>query len=146
MTYEEELRARLDAVRPAPEPKQSHTVDVSAQEQKMFDELASEFEFSRYDLDESDILRTLKTLDILERYHDVFRHKRALRLFYTLSRIEVVTPKKLHAFSGLPAAEFKAVIQAMARYRLVFKNETGELELTMDGKSLASRIGLDIFL
>lgn len=146
MTYEEELRAKLDAVRTLSSADNSNTVNTLTQEQKLLAELSDEFEFTRYDLDESDILRTLKILDILERHQEVFRYKSALKLFYTLARIEVIMPKNLHAFSRLPVAEFKTIIQAMVRQKLLFQNAGGELELTLDGKSLAARIGLDIFL
>jgi len=146
MSYQDELLAKLAAAHADDPVDDGNIVDTQTQEEKILDELDGEFEFVRYDLDESDILRTLKIHDILESYHEGFGHKSALRLFYTLARIDVITPKSLHAFSRLPVAEFKAIIQAMARHRLLFKNENGELELTMDGKSLAARIGLDIFL
>jgi hypothetical protein len=115
-------------------------------EQKILNELDGEFAFARYDLDESDILRTLKILDILRRYGDVFRRDGALRLFYTLARVEVILPKNLHAFSRLTAENFKGIIREFAQHKLLLQNENGELELTLDGKSLAARMGLDIYM
>lgn len=146
MSYQDELLAKLAAAHAADPLEDGTAVDAQSQEEKILEELDGEFEFTRYDLDESDILRTLKIMDILEQYHEVFRHKSALKLFYTLARVDVITPKHLHAFSRLGTKEFKTVIQAMARYKLLFKNENGELELTLEGKHLAARIGLDIFL
>jgi len=146
MSYQDELLAKLAAAHAADPVDTGTAVDTESQEEKILSELDEAFEFSRYDLDESDILRTLKILNILEPYQEVFRHKGALKLFYTLARVDVVTPKRLHSFSCLGVSAFKTIIQAMAKNRLLFQNGTGELELTMDGKSLAARIGLDIFL
>ncbi len=145
MSYEEELRAKLDAVRPLSDTPDDNIVDVESRERQLFDELEEEFEFASYDLEESDVLRTLKILQILEGYGEAFRHQEALKIFYTLARIDIVTPKNLLAFSRIPTAEFKAIIQAMGKKGLLFINEDGELELTMEGKSLASRIGVDIY-
>jgi hypothetical protein len=144
MSYEEELRAKLDAVRPVEE-SDEHTIDVASRERQLFDELEGEFEFSSYDLEESDVLRTMKIVEILAGYNEVFAHKDALKLFYTLARIDIVTPKNLLGFMKIPTARFKTVVQAMAKHKLVFINDDGELELTLDGKSLASRIGIDIY-
>ena len=146
MSYQDELLAKLAAVHAADPVDNGTIVDTQTQEEKLLEELSGEFEFSRYDLDESDILRTLKILNILEPYQEAFRYKSALKLFYTMARVDVITPRNLHAFSRLPVSEFKTVIQSMAKHKLLFQNDNGELELTMDGKSLAARIGLDIFL
>ena len=145
MSYQDELLAKLAAAHAATPVDKSIAVDTKTQEDKLLEELNGEFEFVRYDLDESDILRTLKILHILGTYQDVFRHKSALKLFYTLARVDVITPKRLHAFSRLNVSEFKTIIQAMAKSRLLLQNENGELELTMDGKSLAARIGLESY-
>lgn len=146
MSYQDELLAKLAAAHAANPVDKGTIIDAQTQEEKLLKELSGEFEFTRYDLDESDILRTLKILDILERYQEVFRYKSALRLFYTLARVDVIMPKNLHTFLKLPVSEFKTIIQMMAKNKLLFQNENGELELTMDGKSLAARIGLDIYL
>ena len=145
MSYEEELRAKLDAVRPLSDTPDDNIVDVETRERQLFDELVSEFEFACYDLEESDLLRTLKIMKILEGYGNAFSHKSALKLFYTLARIDIVTPKNLLAFMKMPTSEFKVIIQQMGKKGLLFINEDGELELTMEGKSLASRIGVDIY-
>lgn len=145
MGYQEELQARLDAVRPREE-QEVHRVDASVQEKKILHELEREFEFARYDLDESDILRTLKILDILQRYQEVFHYKNALKLFYVLCRVGAIRAKNLHMYMKLPADEFKAIIQALAKNNLVLINESKELELSQDGQSLASRIGIELFL
>ena len=145
MTYEEELRAKLDAVRPIDEVP-LNVVTTKSQEEKILDELKSEFLFGQYDLDESDILRTLKILDILKSYEQVFKHKDALKVFYILCRVDVITARNLHHFCQLELSSFKTIINAMARNKLLKKNQSQELELTLEGKSLAERMGIDIFL
>jgi len=146
MGYQEELRAKLDAVHLGEDVKKASIVDISAQEKKILDELDGEFEFGRYDLDESDIFRTLKILDILQNYQEVFQNKNALKLFYVLCRVDAITVKNLHNYMKLPSVEFKEIINKMAKNRLIAINECKELELTLDGQSLASRIGINIFL
>lgn len=145
MNYEEELREKLDAVRPVISDDQANVVDVDSHEQKILEELDHELCFGQYDLDESDILRTLKILDILKTYDDVFKHKDALKVFYVLCRIDVITTKNLHHYCKLDLSLFKAIITSMAQSRLVMRNDCQELELTSEGKSLAERMGVDIF-
>ena len=145
MNYEEELREKLDAVRPVTFDNQASVVDVDTHEQKILLELDDELSFGQYDLDESDILRTLKILDILQSYDDVFRHKNALKVFYILCRIDAITAKNLHNYCKLEVSLFKAIITSMARSKLLQRNSSEELELTQEGKSLAERMGMDIF-
>jgi len=145
MTYDEELRARLDAVRPQEEELAANIATINTQEEKILRELDGEFSFGQYDLDESDILRTLKILDILQSYNEVFKQKNALRIFYILCRIDVITVKNLHQYCQLDVTLFKSILNTMARSKLVVKNSSNELELTLEGKSLAERIGVDIF-
>jgi hypothetical protein len=146
MNYQEELQAKLDAVRAHDNDTQREALDFDAQEKKLLDELALDLELSQYDLQESDVFRALKIDEILAGYGSAFSHKGALKLFYTLCRMDVITAKKLLTFSLLDLQTFKQIINGFAKEGLVFKNETSELELTMDGKSLASRIGVDIFI
>lgn len=146
MNYEEELREKLDAVRAmASDEDLPNIVDVNSHEQKILKELDNELSFGQYDLDESDILRTLKILDILQSYDDVFRHKSALKVFYILCRIDVITTKNLYNYCKLEVSLFKAIISSMARSKLLMRNSSEELELTSEGKSLAERMGMDIF-
>ncbi|MDH5464101.1 MAG: hypothetical protein OEW60_00650 [Thiovulaceae bacterium] len=146
MDYQKELSAKLNAVRPTEEKEVASVVDTNTLETKILDELDQDFEFGQYDLDESDILRTLKILDILNHYGKLFEFKNALKVFYILCRLDVITAQHLLSYSKLPLAEFKQIINHMAHYKLVFKNESNELELTLEGKSLASRIGVDLYI
>ena len=145
MDYQEELRAKLDAIHNKKADSDRIAVDFDTQEQRILDELSIELEVSQYDLQESDILRAIKIDEILAGFGQAFSHKSSLRLFYTLCRIDVIEAKKLLIFSKLDIKSFKQIINGFAKEGLVFKNDTSELELTMDGKSLASRIGMDIF-
>lgn len=145
MTYEEELRAKLDAVNVVNEPPLK-IVTTETREEKILDELNEELFFGQYDLDESDVLRTLKILDVLKSYGALFKHEDALKVFYILCRIDAISARKLYQFCQLDVAIFKKIINTMAHYQLVMKNENQELELTLEGKSLAERIGIDIFL
>ncbi len=145
MDYQEELRAKLDAIHAQTKEEERVAVDFDTQEQRILNELAEELEFSQYDLQESDILRALKIEEILSKYGQAFHHKSALKLFYIICRMDVIAAKKLLKFSMLDVATFKKIVNGFAKAGLLFKNETKELELTMEGKSLATRIGIDIY-
>lgn len=143
--YEEEIRAKIDAANRIQISDNAVRVDMHIQEQRILSELESEFEFGRYDLQESDILRTLKIMDILETYPEVFKYKNALRIFYILARIDIILFEKLQACCDLSRVECKTITKAMHRHGLVEKHDNGEIELSLNGKSLASQIGADIF-
>lgn len=145
MSYQEELQAKLDAVRPVAK-EHGYTLDVSGLEQKLINELEEEFELAQYDLDESDILRAIKIQSILENFPRSFSHPKALKIFYILARMEGIQAKNLHALSELPTSEFKTIVNAMAKEKILQTSEDKTLELTMLGQSLAERIGVDIFI
>lgn len=145
MNYQDELTARLESARPSLTVEKSNTVTTNSIEEKLLDEISLEFEFSQYDLEENDILRTLKINDILKTYDEVFSKSDALKIFYTIARIDIITAKKLHNFLDIDAMEFKKILKLMAKSKLIFQNENSELELTLEGKSLASRLGIYIF-
>jgi len=146
MSYQEELQAKLDAVRPHSPAQKVQTIDTHALEEKLVHQLESEFELGQYDLDESDILRSIKILDIVSHYGDSFSHHRALRIFYALAKTEFVQARNLYKLSKLPLNEFKLIINTMAKDKLLIINKHKEVELTIEGKSLAERIGLDVFI
>lgn len=145
MNYQDELTARLEAVRPVVSSKKVNTVTTSSLQEKILSEIDDEFEFSRYDLDENDILRTLKIVDILKTYENVFAYSDALKVFYTIARVDIIKIKKLHSFLDVDVVIFKKILKLMAKSKLIFQNSENELELTLDGKSLASRLGIYIF-
>lgn len=145
MNYQDELTAKLEAARPTFSVEKSNTVTTTSLEEKLLAEIGDEFEFSQYDLDESDILRTLKIIDILNAYEDVFSYKDSLKVFYTIARVDIITIKKLHTFLEIDVATYKKILKSMSTAKLIFQNENNELELSLDGKSLASRLGIYVF-
>jgi len=144
MTYQEELQAKLDAVRPTTPAAQ--TLDTRSLEEQLIDEIKAEFEMGQYDLDESDILRTIKIMGILSHYGAAFEHHKALNIFYALAKTDIIKVQNLYTLSGLSAKEFKQIISEMAKRKLLYVNENKEIELTMDGQSLAERIGFNVFI
>ena len=145
MNYQDELIAKLEATRPNMVVKKSNTVTTNSLEEKLLNEIANEFEFSQYDLEENDILRTLKINDILKTYDKVFLHPEALRVFYTIARVDIITAQNLHIFLEIDVTLFKKLLQLMGKFKLIFQNENNELELTLEGKSLADRLGIFVF-
>ena len=146
MSYQQELQAKLDAVRSSSSTEKSRTIDTVLLEQQLVDEIESELELSQYDLDESDILRSIKILDILSKYQDVFAHHKSLTVLYALAKADVMQATNLFKIADISAKEFKAIINAMAKYKLLIANENKEIELTTEGMSLAERIGFNVFI
>ena len=145
MNYQDELTARLEATRPTLSVEKSNRVTTNSLEEKLLDEIEEEFEFSQYDLDENDILRTLKIVDILKSYENIFAYSDALKVFYTIAKVDIITAKRLYAFLDIDSISFKQILKLMAKSKLIFQNENNELELSLDGKSLAARLGIFIF-
>jgi thiamine biosynthesis protein ThiC len=146
MSYQDELQAKLDAVRTLGEFDHGKKVDTNILEEQLVNELQDEFEFSQYDLDESDLIRSIKILDILQSYQEVFSQTNALRVFYALSKTDVIQAKNLFTLSELKSKDFKHLISTMAKHTLLNITKDKELELTMQGQSLSERIGFDVFL
>ena len=145
MNYQDELTARLEAVRPVISENKSNKVTSVSLEEKLLNEISDEFEFSQYDLDESDILRTLKIVNILKTYEVVFAHSDALKIFYTIAKVDIIKARNLYDFFEIDASTFKKILNLMSKSKLIFQNDDNELELTLDGKSLASRLGIYVF-
>lgn len=146
MNYQEELQAKLDAVRSPLSAEKAQPIDTATLEEKLVRQLESEFELGQYDLDESDILRSIKILDILSKYGSAFSHHRSLKIFYALAKTDFIHVKNLYKLSRLSTEEFKPIINAMAQQKLLLINEDKEVELTIEGHSLAERIGFDVFV
>ena len=146
MSYHEELQARLNAVRLPSAIDKAEAVNTDTLEERLVRQLESEFELGQYDLDESDILRSIKILDILSKYGTAFSHHTALKIFYALAKTDFIHVKNLYKLSRLSSQDFKQIIHSMAQYKLLIINEDKEVELTIDGHSLAERIGFDVFI
>jgi len=146
MSYQSELQARLDAVRTLDNIDHGKKTDTTTVEEQLINELEAEFEFSQYDLDESDLIRSIKIFDILQTYQEVFSQTNALRVFYALSKTDIIQAKNLYRLSDLNSKDFKHLINTMAKHKLLNITQDKELELTMDGQSLSERIGFDVFI
>ena len=146
MSYQQELQARLNIAHSFEKKEDSRTLNTLTLEDHLVKEIEGEFELGQYDLDESDILRSIKILDILSKYKNAFAHHKALSILYVLAKTDFIQAKNLHKLSQLPAKEFKGVLNSMAKEKLIRVNEDKEIELTIEGQSLAERIGFNVFI
>jgi len=146
MSYQLELQARLNAVHAFDKKEESQTLTTLTLEDRLVNEIEAEFELGQYDLDESDILRSIKILEILSKYKDAFSHHKALSILYALAKTDFIQVKNLHKLSALPASEFKTLINKMAKQKILRVNKDKEIELTIQGQSLAERIGFNVFI
>ena len=146
MSYQNELQARLAQAHSLTPKKEARALDTTSLEEHLVNEIEQEFELGQYDLDESDILRTIKILDILNQHGDAFKHPKALSILYALAKTDFIQVKNLLKLSKLPVKEFKTLINLMARDKILRVNQDREIELTIEGQSLAERIGFDVFI
>jgi hypothetical protein len=146
MSYQSELLAKLEAAHAASQADEKHIkYDINNSQKMMANELFDEYNLSQYDLDESDILRAIKIESILERYDYVFSHNYALKIFYSIAKAGIFREELLFQFVNRTKDEFDLIINKMIKINLVILNSDNELELTLEGKSLAERLGVDIF-
>lgn len=148
MSYQDELRAKLDAAHSSGAEVNHASGRYSANDvdQMIVDELTEEFNLARYDLHESDILRAMKIEAILEPYRDVFKKLYALKIFYAIGKAGTISTATLQALINRPEKSFSNIISRMMDSNLIDTNSDNELRLTDEGKSLAERIGIDIFI
>jgi len=146
MSYQDELQSRLAQAHALTPKEETRALNTSSLEEHLVLEIEKEFELGQYDLDESDILRSIKILDILSQYGDAFNHHKALSILYTLAKTDFIHVKNLHKLSQLKSAEFKTVLNKMAKHKILRANGSKEIELTIEGQSLAERIGFDVFI
>ncbi len=111
----------------------------------IINELSDEFNLSRYDLDESDILRAIKIESILQRYESVFSRQYALKIFYSIAKAGKINAATLNELIRRPNSEYKVLLDEMINSKLIYVTEDRALALTFEGKSLAESIGVDIY-
>ncbi|MBN2896466.1 MAG: hypothetical protein JXK05_11330 [Campylobacterales bacterium] len=143
MAYHQQLHARLEGVgsnRPLAR------IGHDEVDRLIIDELDREFNLSQYDLDESDILRAIKIESILERYESVFGRQYALKIFYSIAKAGTINAAALNGLIRRPNSDFKSIVDAMIRANLVYVTAERDLALTFEGKSLAEKIGVDIYI
>lgn len=148
MSYQDELRAKLDAAHGNTDRFDHAAGRYTAKDvdQMIVSELTDEFNLARYDLHESDILRAMKIEALLEPYRDVFKKLYALKIFYAIGKAGTINIITLQTLINRPENTFKNIISRMMDSNLVELNNDEELQLTDEGKSLAERIGVDIFI
>ncbi len=147
MSYQAEIRAKIDAAH------SSKSLDSAASrysdkdvDQMIVNELTEEFNLAQYDLDESDIMRAIKIEAILEPYRDVFKKLYALKVFYAIGKAGAINMITLKAFINRTDRAYQTIVSRMIDSNLAFLNDDEEIQLTDEGKSLAERIGIDIFI
>ncbi len=143
MAYHQQLHVRLEGVgSSSPAARIGH----DEVDRLIIDELDREFNLSQYDLDESDILRAIKIESILERYESVFTRQYALKIFYSMAKAGTINAAALNGLIRRPNSDFKNIVDAMIRANLVYVTSERDLALTFEGKSLAEKIGVDIYI
>jgi predicted transcriptional regulator len=121
-------------------------VDINDPDGLIMQELEKEFDFSQYDLDEKDILRTIKINKLLERYKDIFDKDRALQTFYVISRATPINLTSVFKLINLDKKNFLELIKEMRFYELIDVDASNVIDLTKKGRSYAKELGVDIFL
>jgi predicted transcriptional regulator len=121
-------------------------IDINDPDALIVAELEREFDFEQYDLDEKDILRTIKINKLLERYKDVFEREHALQTFYVISRATPINLQSVFKLINLDKEKFLDLIKEMRFYELIDIDAANVIELTKKGKKYAQELGVDIFL
>ncbi len=121
-------------------------VDINNPDALIVGELEKEFDFSQYDLDEKDILRTIKINNLLKRYKDVFERELSLQTFYVIARATPINLTSVFQLINLDKESFLDLIKEMRYFELIDVDAGNVIELTKKGKQYAQELGVDIFL
>ncbi|WP_373069424.1 hypothetical protein [Sulfurimonas sp.] len=121
-------------------------VDINDPDALIVAELEREFDFSQYDLDEKDILRTIKINKLLARYKDIFEREHSLQTFYMIARATPINLTSVFKLINLDKDRFLDLIKEMRFYELIDIDASNVIELTKKGKQYAQELGIDIFL
>ena len=121
-------------------------VDINDPDALIVEELEGEFDFSQYDLDEKDILRTIKINKLLQRYKDIFERDFALQTFYVIARATPINLTSVFKLINLDKNNFLDLIKEMRFHELIDIDAANVIELTKKGKKYAQELGVDIFL
>ncbi|MCW8837305.1 MAG: hypothetical protein OQJ77_06460 [Thiovulaceae bacterium] len=121
-------------------------VDINNPDALIINELEAEFNFEQYDLDEKDILRTIKINNLLKRYKDIFEKERALQTFYVIARATPINLTSVFQLINLNKDSFLDLIKEMRYFELIDIDAANVIELTKKGKQYAQELGIDIFL
>ena len=126
---------------------QYQKVDINDPDALIVKELEEELDdLSKYDLDEKDILRTMKINKLLARYKDVFERQYSLETFYVIARATPINLTSVFKLINLDKTKFLDLIKEMRFYELIDVDASNDIELTKKGKQYAKELGVDIFL
>ncbi len=125
---------------------QYQKIDINNPDALIVEELEREFDFTQYDLDEKDILRTIKINKLLERYKDIFQREHALQTFYVIARATPINLTSVFRLINLDKSKFLDLIKEMRFYEIIDVDASNDIELTKKGKEYAKELGVDIFL
>ena len=145
MSYKDELEAKLNAVRVVVK-EDVKKYNISSADQIILDELKEEFDLSKYDLHEDDVLRAIKIESILDEYYEVFEKKYSLKIFYSIAKSNTINVNSLYKLFHLNKNNFLKIIKIMKTNGLLLFNEFNEVYLSKNGRSLAKSIGIDMFI
>lgn len=121
-------------------------VDINNPDALILQELEKEFDFEQYDLDEKDILRTIKINNLLKRYKDIFQKELSLQTFYVIARATPINLTSVFEIINLNKNDFLDLVKEMRYYELIDVDQDNVIELTKKGKKYAAELGIDIFL
>ena len=129
MSYQEEIRAKLDAA------YSSKQVDHAAAryndkdvDQMVVNDLTDEFNLAQYDLHEDDILRAIKIEALLEPYRDVFKKLYALKIFYAIGKAGAINMVTLKALINRTDEAYQHIVSHMIDSNLVYLNDDDEIQ------------------
>ena len=144
MGYQEELQAKLAATHTDNPKSTLKSLDISSAQQALINELQEELQLEQYDLDESDILRSIKIRRLLDAQGTLFHHTDCLTLFYAISKADAIFATTLLSLVNIPKKHFLHHLSALQKAKLI-RVEQQEILLSDTGKTLAQAIGVDIF-
>ena len=124
----------------------AYTVDINNPDQVIVEQLEAEFELEKYDLCESDLLRTMKVIQILSKYQELFEKKYALNTFYAIAKSGQINITSVFNLIKLDKDTFMTLIKEMRYFDLIDTDEQSDITLTKNGKKFAQRLGVDIFI
>jgi predicted methyltransferase len=140
----QEFQQRLQMIH-TEESEKKKRVSVEDVDALIIEELHNEFNLIQYDLDETDVLRAIKIESILETYDYVFRKPYALKIFYIIAKATVIQTESVYKLINLTSLMVDLILARMIESNLIIQS-ANELELTDEGKSLAERLGIDLFI
>ena len=124
----------------------AYTVDIDNPDQVIVEQLESEFELEKYDLNESDLLRTMKIIKILSKYQELFEKKYSLDTFYAIAKAGQINLASVFNLIKLDKNAFLDLIKEMRYFDLIDTDEQSDITLTKHGKKFAQSLGVDIFI